>query len=93
MSGQTPNPTKNSCPNDIAKLNTTDYRPSKALYENVFDNNNFRLYLQRNGNKIRQMQLDGFEGKMSCCDCEQQPKDMVKFNKGYSCKLHQPLKR
>lgn len=93
MSGKTPNNTKSTCPNDIARLNTTDYRPNKALYENVFNNNSFRLHLQRNANKIRQMQLDQYEGKMSCCDCESQPKGIVKYNNGYSCRLPQPLKR
>ena len=87
------NPTAPKCPSDIARLATTDYRPSKALYENVFDNNKFRMYLQRNGNKIRQMQIDQFEGKMSCCDCDAQPKGMIQYNKGYSCRLQKPLKR
>ena len=92
-SNRVPNNTNFSCPNDIARLSTTDYRPSKALYENVFDNNKFRMYLQRNSNKIRQMQLDQYEGKMSCCDCEAQNKGIIKFNKGYSCRLHPNLKR
>ena len=40
---------------------TTDYRPSKALYVDVFDNNSFRKFLQRNGNAIRNEQLMKFE--------------------------------
>ena len=87
------NNTSFNCPNDIAQLQITDFRPSKSLYENISDNNSFRLYLQRNGNKIRQMQLDQFEGKLSCCDCEAQPNGMVQFNKGYSCRGQNPLKR
>jgi len=87
------NPTNKSCPNDINALRQTDFRPSKALYENVFDNNSFRLHLQRNANKIRQMQLDQYEGKMSCCDCEAQSKGIVKYNRGYACKLKPSLKR
>jgi hypothetical protein len=79
MSGRTPNPTKPSCPNDISRLNTTDYRQNKALYENVFNNNSFRLYLQRNANQIRKMQLDQFHDKMSCTQCEQQPSGIVPF--------------
>ena len=38
------NPTNFECPSDITRFVTTDYRPSKALYENVLHNNNFRLY-------------------------------------------------
>ena len=87
------NPTNQTCPSDITRLRTTDYRPNKALYENVQDNNNFRLYLQRNANKIREMQLAQFEGKMSCCDCESQPTGITPFNKGYSCTLGASLKR
>ena len=92
-STQVPTNTPSSCPTDISRLSTTDFRPSKGLYENVFDNNKFRLYMQRNGNKIRQMQLNQFEGKMSCCDCEPQAKEMIPFNKGYACSGSKQLKR
>ena len=92
-SNKVPNNTNSSCPTDISRLSTTDFRPSKGLYENVFDNNKFRLYMQRNGNKIRQMQLNQFEGKMSCCDCEPQAKGMIPFNKGYACSGSKQLKR
>ena len=44
---------------------TTDYRPSKALYVDVYDNNSFRKFLQRNGNAIRNEQLMKFEKKSS----------------------------
>lgn len=30
----------------------TDYRPSKQVYDNIKDNNAYRLSLQRNANKI-----------------------------------------
>ena len=92
-SNRVPNNTNASCPTDISRMSQTDYRPSKALYENVFDNNKFRMYLQRNGNKVRQMQLNQYEGKQSCCDCEAQNNNIVKFNKGYSCRMTPSLKR
>ena len=87
MSQKVPNPTKPTCPSDIARLSTTDYRGSKQLYENVFNNNEFRLYLQRNANQIRQMQLDQFEEKMSCQQCEAQPTGIVPFDQTYSNRL------
>lgn len=93
MSQNTPNNTNASCPSDISQLDTTDWRPSKALYENIIDNNSFRLHLQRNANKIRAMQLAQYEGKMGCCSCEGQPKSMVQFNKSHSCKSTNALKR
>ena len=52
---------------------TTDYRPNKALYVDVFDNNKFRKFLQRNGNAIRNEQLIKFEKNMRTCNCEKQP--------------------
>ena len=85
MSNRTPNNTNSFAPNDIARLNMTDYRQNKALYENVFDNNNFRLYLQRNANKIRTMQKQQFIGKMGECSCEKQSKGIVPFKRGYTC--------
>lgn len=51
---------------------TTDYRPSKALYVDVYDNHQFRKFLQRNGNAIRNEQLMKFEKNMRCCACEPQ---------------------
>ena len=81
------NPTNKNCSNDIAQLQTTDYRPSKALYENIKNNNTFRLYLQRNANTIRQMQLNEFEGKMACSSCEKQSGTIKPFDKTYSERL------
>jgi hypothetical protein len=86
MSEQTPNPSNLLAPNDIARLNTTDYRPSKQIYSNVMNNNHFRLYMQRNANEIRRKQLDEFEKKMGACGCEEQPKEIKKFEPGYTCK-------
>jgi len=85
MSGHTPNNTNFQAPNDIARLNTTDYRPNKALYENVFNNNSFRLYLQRNANQIRTMQQNEFVKKMGTCKCEPQPKGIIPFNAKNVC--------
>ena len=66
------NPTNSGCPSDIARLRTTDYRPNKALYVDVYDNNSFRKFLQRNANAIRNEQLMKFEKNMRCCACEPQ---------------------
>jgi len=85
MSSRTPNNTNAYAPSDIARLNTTDYRPNKALYENVFNNNSFRLHLQRNANKIRTMQQQEFIGKMGECACEGQPKGIVPYKRSYTC--------
>jgi hypothetical protein len=79
MSQKVPNPTKPTCPSDIAALSMTDWRQNKALYSNILNNNDFRLYLQRNANQIRKMQLDQFHDKMSCTQCEQQPSGIVPF--------------
>ena len=46
------NPTNFKCPNNVSNILTTDYRPRKQLYENVVDNNVYRLYLQQNAEKI-----------------------------------------
>ena len=61
----------------------TDYRPSNSLYVNVYDNNKFREYLQKNGNKIRQQNLRQFETKNGCFSCEKQPKQIKKYRPGY----------
>ena len=64
------NPTNKAFPSDIASLRTTDWRPNKALYVNVKDNNSYRQYLQRNANSIRSSQLQGIEKNMGDCVCE-----------------------
>lgn len=66
------NPTNFSCPSDISMLNTTDYRQSKALYTNVVNSNNFRLFLQRNAAMIRANNLQQFRNSMGCA-CEGSP--------------------
>ena len=86
MSEKVPNNTNFNAPNDIAQLSTTDYRPSKQIYENVINNNHFRLYMQRNANEIRRKQLDEFEKKMASCSCEKQPKEIKPHEPGYTCK-------
>jgi len=63
------NPTNFECPSDISRFVTTDYRPSKALYANVNNNNDFRLYLQQNANRIRQRNLQRYVESMNC-NCE-----------------------
>ena len=66
------NPTNFSCPSDISMLSTTDYRPSKSLYVNVRNNNDFRLFLQRNAAMIRANNLQQFRDSMGCA-CESFP--------------------
>ena len=68
---------------------TTDYRPSKALYVDVYDNNSFRKFLQRNGNAIRNEQLMKFEKNMRTCACEPQPgtpQPIKAFNSSKQCR-------
>lgn len=75
------NPTKNQCSNNIAQLPMGDFRPRKVLYENVKDNNQFRLYLQQNAEKLMNDNLRKVEADVKCCACEPQPKDI----KAYKC--------
>ena len=64
------NPTNFSCPSDIPGPVLTDFRPSKSLYVNVHNNNDFRLYMQRNARFIRNNNLQNFVRSMNC-SCEQ----------------------
>ena len=63
------NPTNFECPTDISMLVTTDYRPSKALYVNVKNNNDFRSYMQKNGAAIKHRNLQNYVQAMYC-SCE-----------------------
>lgn len=63
------NPTNYQCPSDIARFVQTDYRPSKSLYVNVYNNNNFRYFLQRNAESIRRKNLQNYVDGMYC-SCE-----------------------
>jgi hypothetical protein len=84
------NNTHSGCPPNkmMNGIITTDYRPNKALYVDVFDNNSFRKFLQRNGNAIRNEQLMKFEKNMRCCACEPQPgvPPIKKFNSAKQCR-------
>lgn len=75
------NPTKKQCSNNIAQLPMGDFRPRKVLYQNVKNNNEFRLYLQQNAEKLMHENLKGIESEVKCCACEAQPKEI----KGYKC--------
>ena len=66
------NPTNFECPTDISMLITTDYRPSKALYVNVKNNNDFRSFMQKNGSAIQQKNLQNYVQAMYCA-CEPSP--------------------
>lgn len=63
------NPTNFECPTDISMLITTDYRPSKALYVNVKNNNDFRSFMQKNGAAIQHRNLQNYV-KAMYCSCE-----------------------
>lgn len=73
------NPTKKECSNDIVQIKMGDFRPRKALYENVQDNNKFRLYLQQNALKLMNENLKNVEGEVKCCAVESQPKEIKPF--------------
>lgn len=75
------NPTKNQCSGDISQLPMGDFRPRKVLYENVKNNNQFRLYLQQNAEKLMNENLKKVEGDVKCCVCEPQPTEI----KAYKC--------
>ena len=66
------NPTNFECPTDISMLITTDYRPNKALYVNVKNNNDFRMFMQKNGAAIKQKNLQNYVQAMYCA-CEPSP--------------------
>lgn len=77
------NPTNYGCPSDISRYISTDYRPSKTLYVPVKNNQNFRLFLQRNGNKVQNYLFDEYKRKMNCAcepDCIQCDKYIVPFD-------------
>jgi len=74
-----PNNTNFACPNDINMLAQTDYRPNKALYTQVQNNNQFRLYMQRNAEQIRQQQLQQYAQNMNC-KCEPRQSSIIQFN-------------
>lgn len=64
------NPTNKLFSSDISQLRFTDHRPSKVLYENVRNNNEYRLYMQRNGASIMGNQLQGVEKRTGSCQNE-----------------------
>lgn len=79
------NPTNYKCPNNVASILATDYRPRKQLYENVADNNAHRLYLQQNAEKIMAENKSKFTQHMGCCACDKFPKQISDKIVGYKC--------
>jgi hypothetical protein len=79
------NPTNRQAPSDISQLRLTDFRPSKALYINVKNNNDYRNYMQNNGKKILDQQMTHFMNGMAACGCEKQDKSIAKYTPGYVC--------
>jgi len=73
------NPTKKQCSNNIVQLPMGDFRPRKVLYENVKDNNQFRLYLQQNAEKLMKQNLEKVEADVKCCECEKQPAEIKAY--------------
>lgn len=74
------NPTQPKCRNNIAQLPMGDFRPRKVLYENVKDNNSFRLYLQQNAEMLMEENLKKVESEVKCCACEKQPTEIKPFD-------------
>jgi len=83
------NPTNFKCPNNVASILTTDYRPRKQLYENVVDNNAHRLYLQQNAEKLMAENKAKFTQHMGCCACDKFPKQIADKIQGYKCESGQ----
>lgn len=79
------NPTNFKCPNNVSNILTTDYRPRKQLYENVVDNNVYRLYLQQNAEKIMGENKAKFTQHMGCCTCDKHSEEVAKKIPGYKC--------
>jgi flagellar basal body rod protein FlgB len=79
------NPTNNKCPNNIAQQLTTDYRPRKKNYENVVDNNAYRLYLQQNAEKLMAENKSKFIGHMKCCACDKHVEKIKNEIPAYKC--------
>ena len=73
------NPTKNECSNNIVQLPMTDFRPRKVLYSQVKNNNQFRLFLQQNAQKLMEENLKNVEKEVKCCACEKQPSEIVPY--------------
>lgn len=63
------NPTNHNCQSDINMIEQTDFRPKKALYANILNNNDFREFLQKNGNTIRHKNRQEHAKSMNC-SCE-----------------------
>ena len=63
------NPTsKNNCPaRGLDFREITDYRPSKQVYDNIKDNNSYRLNLQRNAKKIMEENMNKYKTE-SCIE-------------------------
>ncbi len=59
------NPTNFDFPSDIVQYTITDFRPNKALYVNVNNNNKFRLYMQRNATQIMKQGLTNYVRTMN----------------------------
>ena len=61
-----------------------------ALTENMSTNHRSRMSMQMETEKYFKVQMDVYEEKKSCCDCQSLP-----YNKGYSCStlINKNLKR
>lgn len=92
------NPTNYGAPSDVARYVTTDYRPSKTLYVPVKKNQNWRLFMQRNGKRIQNFMLDQFKTKMNaacepdCARCDEyiKPFDSSDLDERSWTNLNQP---
>lgn len=75
----------NTCPALMYGGQYTDYRINKDIndfrkYTNIRDSNDWRLFLQHNGEKMIKENQRAFAMKNACCPCEKQPNGIVEFN-------------
>jgi len=83
-----------SCKENITKIIPKNNSFLKeSLFENSSKNYNQRLYLQRNMEQVKNVQMKQYEETLSCCDCYQYPSNFVTFNHDYTCKLRNIFKR
>jgi hypothetical protein len=70
----------------------TDYRPNKSRYVQVFDNNQYRMYLQQNAEKIMKDNLSNIVKNTGFCSngTHKDSSEIVKYNdfKPYDCSMN-----
>lgn len=59
-------PTNHQCPSDVTPMRFTDWRPSKAVYCGIHNNNMYRQYMQRQGSLVMAQNLQNYVRQMNC---------------------------